>query len=138
MEPAFVILPKTSREERRIYSLTIRPTNSEHHAFVVENVRIDRRAHITVPQQLLDFSKIVAVFQQMRRKRMPQIMFCGRFRKSCPKHRLPQYCFVKVMATLPPAPGWMLNRVAGKIHCQPHSQGAGGYFRSIVQSSSTL
>ena len=54
-------------------------------AAAVKYMRVDHRSRdVPVPQEFLDRANVVAPFEQVRRKRVPQAVRCGRFGNSTP------------------------------------------------------
>jgi hypothetical protein len=69
----------------------------------LQHVRVDhRRAHVPVPEQLLNGTDVVAVLEQMRRERVPQRMGSGALGEPRPAggvlHRALQDGLVEVVA----------------------------------------
>src|SRR5262245_46159523 len=92
------------------------------------------RGNLTVPEQLLNGTNILAIFQQMSRETVPECMATGRFGHprivDCPLDRVLKILFRNVMT-----PRFTRSRVDGKFcrwetYYQGHDLFAFGYFRS--------
>ena len=109
---------------------------------LVEHMRVDHcRAHILVPEQLLNRANVVTIFQQMGRKGMAKSVASDVLGNASRSHRAftaraigDSWAWWRRHA---PLRGSCEMFAEGNTYCQAHSRSAFGYLRSRANGNST-